>query len=202
MLLLYAIPLGLLAGRLSGGRLAPLTAVQFHWGPLALGGLFFQVALFSEPLASNVGHAGPGLYVASTAVVLLAILRNIPAAGMPVITAGALFNLAAIVANGGQMPADPAAVAALTGQALVPGDSFTNSALSGAGTALAFLGDTMVFPRPIPLANVFSLGDLLIGLGAVIFLVRTMRQPAAPHTRMASRRPATWSVPRAVADGG
>ncbi|CAN5684448.1 hypothetical protein BH18CHL1_BH18CHL1_10290 [soil metagenome] len=201
MLLLYAIPLGLLAGLLAGGRIAPLANVRFQWGPVALAGLLFQLALFSEPLASQVGHAGPGLYVASTAVVLLVILRNISAAGMSVISAGALFNLAAIVANGGQMPADPAAVVALTGRPVIGVDSFTNSALAGAGTALPFLGDTMVFPRPLPLANVFSIGDLLIGLGAVLFLVRTMRQ-TTPATSTTSRRSVTWRVPRVLADGG
>lgn len=201
MLLLYALPLGLLVGRLSGGRIAHLACVRFRWGPLAISGLSFQVALFSEPLASEVGHAGPGLYVASTAIVLLVILRNISAAGMSVITAGALLNLAAIVANGGQMPADPAAVAALTDRPALVADSFTNSTMGGPGTALPFLGDTMVFPRPIPLANVFSIGDLLIGLGAVIFLARTMRRTAAP-ARITSRRSVTWMMPRVIADGG
>ncbi len=44
--------------------------------------------------------------------------------------------------------------------------TFTNSTLIHAGTALPFLGDVFALPRPIPLANVFSVGDVLIGVGA------------------------------------
>lgn len=177
MLLLYAIGLGLLAGRLMGGRLAPISDVRFSWWPLALGGLAFQVLLFAPPLAITVGDAGPALYVASTIAVLAVILRNVSLPGMTVMTAGAICNLAAVVANGGQMPADPAAVMSLTGGALLGSDGFSNSTSVGPGTVLGFLGDNMVLPRPIPLANVFSAGDVLIGLGAVLFLVSVMRRP-------------------------
>jgi hypothetical protein len=41
-----------------------------------------------------------------------------------------------------------------------------------------------VLPRPLPFANVFSIGDVLIGLGAVVFLVRSMRrEPGLPVVR-------------------
>ena len=41
------------------------------------------------------------------------------------------------------------------------------------------VGDILVLPRPFPFANVFSLGDVLIGVGAALFLVWTMRRPLA-----------------------
>jgi hypothetical protein len=41
----------------------------------------------------------------------------------------------------------------------------------------------MVLPRPMPFANVFSIGDVLIGSGAVVFLVRTMRRRPLISTR-------------------
>lgn len=177
MLLLYFICAGLIIGRLLGGRTAPLAQVHFRWWPVALCGLGFQLLLFSEPLATRVGDAGPALYTLSTAVVLAALLRNIRLPGFAILALGAALNLSVIVANGGRMPADPAAFAALTGQAAVPADGFSNSAIASADTLLAFLGDTMVLPRPLPFANVFSIGDLLIGLGAAYFIVRTMRRP-------------------------
>ncbi|MDO8485298.1 MAG: hypothetical protein Q7S35_10185, partial [Candidatus Limnocylindrales bacterium] len=70
MFILYAIPVGIVAGYLLGGRLERLGGVRFRWAPLALLGLAVQVALFSDPLAGIVGDAGPPIYVASTAVVL------------------------------------------------------------------------------------------------------------------------------------
>jgi hypothetical protein len=180
VLLLYAVAAGLLAGRVSGGRFAALGEVRFHWWPLALGGLAFQVLLFNGPLGEQAGDAAPAMYVASTLVVLAALLRDVRLPGFGIIALGAGANLLAIVANGGLMPADPAAFAALTGQPVIPTTEFTNSTLAGGGTHFPWLGDIFVLPRPIPLANVFSLGDALIALGAALFLVRVMhrRDPA------------------------
>ena len=56
-------------------------------------------------VAARVGDLGPPLYVASTMLVGVAILRNWRMPGMPVVVVGAACNLAAIVANGGFMPA-------------------------------------------------------------------------------------------------
>ena len=63
----------------------------------------------------------------------------------------------------------------LNGVAAVPTEEYTNSALATSATLFAALGDNYVFPNPLPLANVFSLGDALIALGAVVFLVRQQR---------------------------
>lgn len=178
MLLLYFVAAGLVLGRLAGGRFGHLGEVRFDWWPVALGGLAFQVVLFSEPLGSRVGNAGPVLYVLSTVVVMAALLRNLRLYGFPVIALGAGLNLAAILLNGGLMPADPAAFAALTGQPVVPTDLFSNSVIVSSDAPLAYLGDTLVLPRPMPFANVFSIGDVAIGLGAVIFITVAMRAPA------------------------
>ncbi|HUG47824.1 MAG TPA: DUF5317 domain-containing protein [Candidatus Limnocylindria bacterium] len=179
MLLLYAVAAGLLIGLLLGGRVGALGAARFRWWPVALGGLVFQLFLFMPPLADIVGAVGPALYVGSTAIVLLALLLNLGQPGFRLIALGALLNFAVISLNGGQMPASPEAFAALTGLAAVPVDHFTNSQLIGPGTVLPWLGDIFLLPRPLPLANVFSVGDVLIGLGGAIFVVRCMRRPLA-----------------------
>ena len=115
MFILYAIPIGIVAGYLLGGRLERLGGIRVRWAPLALAGLAIQVALFTDPLAPVVGDAGPPIYIASTALVLVAVLRNLDIAGVAVIAIGASSNLLAIVANGGYMPADPAALASIGG---------------------------------------------------------------------------------------
>ncbi len=178
MLLLYFLLAGVLIGLARGGHLTHLGDARFLWWPVALGGLAFQALLFSGPLGSRVGDAGPGLYVVSTLAVLGALLRNVNLPGFALIAIGASLNLVAIVANGGQMPADPAAVMALLGQASIPADVFSNSVVAGSGVAFPYLGDTMVLPRPIPFANVFSIGDVLIGIGGALFLVRSMGRRA------------------------
>ncbi len=206
MLLLYFVVAGVLAGLLLRGRLDRIGAAHLRWAPVAVGGLLFQVALFSEPLAGMVGTAGPALYVASTALVLVALLNNLAHPGFALIALGALLNLAAIVANGGQMPASPEAILALTGRAQLAVEGFSNSALAGADVRLAFLGDLFVLPRPFPFANIFSIGDVLIGLGGAWFIVRTMLRRPAPvapslvwvggrNGRVRTSTPATHLVP-------
>jgi hypothetical protein len=83
------------------------------------------------------------------------------------------------------MPSDPTAWLALTGTAAVPTDDFSNSALMGPGTALPWLGDVFLLPRPIPFANVFSIGDVLIAVGIAWCVARSMRQPDAAAWRRA-----------------
>jgi hypothetical protein len=178
VLLLYSIAAGLLIGRLLGGRVSNLEQVHFTWWPLALGGLLVQVVLFAGPVAERIGAAGPAIYVLSTLAVLAALLRNISMPGLPILAVGAILNLIPILANGGAMPSSPDAWLALTGVAKLPTDAFSNAVLIGPDTPFAFLGDVFVWPKPLPMSTVFSLGDAVIALGAIVFLVLAMRGPA------------------------
>ncbi len=186
MLLLYAIVAGLLAGAVAGGRIAALADLHIRWLGVAVAGLAFQLVLFHPVVAERVGDLGPVLYVGSTVAVFAALLRNLALPGLPIVALGAALNLLVILANGGVMPSDPAAWQALTGVAAVPTDDFTNSTLMGPGTALPWLGDVFVLPRPIPLANVFSIGDVLIAVGIAWCVARSMRRPDATTWRRAS----------------
>jgi hypothetical protein len=181
MLLLYAVILGLIAGLLTGGKLAALGAAHIRLWPVALIGLFAQLLLFSSPLAEVVGPWGPSLYVVTTVAVLMALVVNLRQPGFWLIIIGALANFAVIIANGGQMPASPDAWAALTGVAAVPTTDFSNSHLAGPHTVLAFLGDNFVLPRPLPFANVFSIGDVLIGAGGALFVYQQMHGRVLPR---------------------
>lgn len=200
MLLLYFVVAGLLIGRIGGGRLSGITGIQFRWWALALAGLAFQALLFAAPVASRVGDAGPALYVVSTLAVLAALLRNLALPGFVVIAFGAFLNLVVIVANGGGMPSPPDVWLALNDVANLPTTDFSNAVLAGPDTRLAFLGDIFVLPRPLPLANVFSIGDVLIGLGAATFLVRAMHASTAPeaHTTTPSGEASLPLIPAAT----
>jgi len=181
MLLLYAVVIGLILGLASGGKFAALGATTVRLWPVALLGLVGQVVLFSTPVAGMVGAWGPSLYVVSTTLVLMALVVNLRQPGFWLIIIGALLNFTVIVANGGLMPASPDAWAALNGIAAIPTTDFSNSALAGPTTAFPFLGDNFVLPRPLPFANVFSIGDVLIGAGGALFIFQTM------HGRVLSR---------------
>jgi hypothetical protein len=195
VLLLYSILFGLLLGKLLGGSVSALAGVRFHWMGLALIGLLGQVVLFSDQVTARIGAAGPALYIASTLMVLVSLLRNVELPGLEVISAGAFLNLLAIITNGGYMPSSPEAWMALNGVAQFPKEGYTNSALIGPSTPLPFLGDVFYLPHPIPFANVFSIGDVVIAVGAVWFLVQAMRGRATS----ADDKPQVTGVPQAVA---
>ena len=166
-----------------------LEHIHFAWWQLALGGLMVQLVLFADPVQERIGAAGPFIYVASTLVVLVALLRNLRLPGLTVIAAGAALNLIPILTNGGYMPSSPEVWRELTGVAAVPVAHYSNVALIGPDTWFGFLGDIFVFPRPLPMATAFSLGDAVIALGAVIFLVSAMRSAEATEPALPGASP-------------
>jgi hypothetical protein len=171
--ILYAIPIGLVAGWLLRGRLDGLAGIPFRLAPLALLALLVQVLLFS-PLSDGLGpDAGKAIYVASTAIVLLVVVANLRLTGVPLIVLGAASNVAAILANGGVMPASPGALAAI-GAGIGP---HTASAVL-AQPALEPLTDVFATPRWLPFANVFSVGDVLIAAGIAVAIAAAMRRSA------------------------
>ena len=174
MFLLYAVLLGVAAGLLLGGRPGGLAGLDFRWAPLVVAGFAAQLVLFSEPVTDRIGAAGPPLYVASTSVVLLAVLRNVRLPGLPIVAAGSISNLAAIVANAGYMPASRAAKEAIGRGAPT---TYSNSAIIESPN-LAPLTDIFALPAWLPFTNVFSVGDALIGVGVIVAIVAGMRRSA------------------------
>ncbi len=170
MIMLAALAAGLLVGAALGGRPGRIAELSIRWLPLAFAGLLVQVCLFSTPLGDAAGPLGPPLYVASTAAVLAVVLRNVAIPVLAVVALGAASNLAAIVANGGYMPADPDAAASL-GLAAGP---YSNSVVLS-DPALRPLTDIWAMPAWMPYANVFSIGDVLIALGVALTIVLAMR---------------------------
>jgi hypothetical protein len=170
---IYAIVIAVPLGLLLGGHLASLGTVKVRWAPLAVLALAVQLILFAGPVARAVGELGPPIYLASMGAVLLVVLANLRLPGVPLIAIGAASNLLAILANGGYMPADPAALASLGRSA---GEGYTNSVVL-ADPAFRPLTDIFAMPSWLPLANVFSVGDVLIGVGLAWAIVAAMRRP-------------------------
>ena len=174
MFMLWAIPAGLGLGLLAGGRLEALAGLKLRWAWLAIAGLLVQVALFTPAGDALAGSLGPAIYVGSTLAVFVAVLRNVRMPGMAVVALGALSNLAAITANGGFMPASAAALAA----AGLDGPGTHTNSIVLEHPALEPLTDIFAIPAGWPLANVFSVGDVILGVGIVAVIVLAMRRPA------------------------
>ena len=179
MFILYALIAGLLAGWLLRGRLAGLAGVRLRWPWLAVVGLLVQLVLFSGPVTERIGAVGPPIYIASTFAVLVFVLRNLSVPGFLLVAVGATSNLAAILANGGYMPASPEALAT-AGPAGTEGYSNSREV---AEPALEPLTDVFALPPPVPFANIFSIGDVLIGIGIAVTIAVAMRRGRRPGAR-------------------
>jgi hypothetical protein len=187
LFILYAIPAGILAGLLVGGRLQGLSSIHFRWAWVFLLGLAVQLVLFSDYVTARIGEAGVPIYVGSTLAVAAVIALNLRIRGMPIVLLGAVSNLVAIVANGGYMPASVEAIRSL-GKPVK--DGYSNSSFVS-DPALPWLTDIFALPPWLPFSNVYSIGDVLIGLGVVVVIASAMRThvpsgveglPAGPGT--------------------
>jgi hypothetical protein len=183
--ILYAVVAGLLIGVLTGGSLSRLGDLHFRWAPLIALGMVGQLLLFSTSVGSALGDAAPAAYIASNVVVLVAVGRNLAIPGMLLVLIGGAANLVTIVANGGYMPVSREAVIAM---GRLPKEGYSNSRLVD-GVVLGPLTDIFAMPTWIPLANVFSVGDALIGVGAAIAVVAAMhgRAPLTPRPAAAGK---------------
>jgi hypothetical protein len=179
--ILYAVLAGLVIGLVSGGSVARLGNLRFSWAPLIVVGMVVQLLLFSTSLGDALGAAAPLVYVASNVAVLVAVWKNRSIPGLPLVLVGGAANLLAICANGGYMPVSSAALTALGRGAP---DGYVNSRFVD-GAVLGPLTDQFAMPAWMPMANIFSVGDVLIGVGVAIAIVAVTRGRAPMVDRTA-----------------
>jgi hypothetical protein len=171
---------------LAGGRLAALADLRFRGVGLLAGALAVQVLILAvlddaDPMLLGAVYIGTFLVAGGF------ILANRRVSGVPLIGLGGGLNATAIIANGGVMPARAGALEA-AGRPVAE-ESFRNSAAL-ADPHLPWLGDTFAIPSGVPLANVFSVGDIVLVLGVLVLLhVTCETAPGAPLSRRRSRSP-------------
>jgi hypothetical protein len=166
VVLAYPLLLGLVLAPLLGGDLRRLADLRLRAIPLFYLALALQLVAFpihATPWSVPDG-AAVALWLGSYACLALAAAANIRRFGMPLVAAGLVSNLLAILSNGGHMPVLPQAMRA-AGRSY---DVLYNSAAI-AQPHLAWLVDRWAAPGWIPNANVFSVGDVLIALGGLLF---------------------------------
>jgi hypothetical protein len=172
---------------LAGGRLAALADVRFRAPWLALAAIGVQVLVISiVPRGAEWTHHAAHLASYGLIAAFLSINRRLPFLWLAAIGGG--LNLAAIAANGGVMPADRDALAA-AGIEQKAGDFANSTAV--AHPHLSFLGDVFAVPSSWPVSNVFSVGDVILAIAALLAL------HAVCGSRLALSRD---RAPRAVRD--
>lgn len=183
MVLVLAVAAGLALGRLLGGRVRELAELELR------GVWLFYVAIALQVLGYPSGvlpwsiadSLATGLWLLSYGFLIAAVAVNLRLAGAAIVGLGMLSNLAAVVANGGHMPARASAL----GAAGVLYRGVHNNSAVASHPNLPWLIDRWPVPAWIPMGNVYSVGDVLIAVGGVALVVagmgvRLRRRPLEP----------------------
>ena len=150
---------------LLGGKIRHLAEINLKRTWLAVSALLIQVVVLNILPRGLPTMAYVAIHLATYVLAAGFVVSNRRVPGLPVIALGAALNLVVIAANHGVMPASPAASRIAGHNA--PADKFVNSAES-ANAHLAILGDNFAIPAGYPLANVFSIGDIVLIAGAAL----------------------------------
>jgi hypothetical protein len=174
MLIAALVLLAVLTVPLTGGRWSNLVAfrpraVWLLW--VALGVQLVQFTFLDLGPASDAVHVGTYVLAA------LFLVANWRVRGVWLVALGGAGNGVTIALNGGTLPAR---LGALKAAGLpVDRDRFVNSGVM-AHAKLPWLGDVFYVPKGVPLANVFSVGDVLLVLGAFVVVHALARREPAP----------------------
>lgn len=155
-----------------------LGGVRLRWSGLVLVALALQILIFAAGVNLPANISSLDAHVASYALLLAFAARNARIPGFALAALGLASNAVAIFANSGRMPVSPGAWADSTriGTSAPLDGVYNNVATMHAGTHLAFLGDVFALPSVLPLANTFSVGDVLLVAGATLFVYRNGRR--------------------------
>jgi len=188
VLLLVLVGLALLLSLLLGGDLRRLGGAHIRLSPLILLSLLLQIVIFTRWWQSVVPSDGvtSALYVVSLLLLLMVGWLNRRLPGLSILLLGLASNALVIFVNGGSMPASLWAMRTagiVDSQVTFEAMRTANSSIAGSGTPLWFLGDVLAIPSRFPLANVYSVGDVLITIGGIWFVVANTRpaRPDAPN---------------------
>ena len=181
MFLLAAVILAVVTVPVAGGSFSALAQVRLRYAPAIFGAAAVQVVILGAAPGGSQGLHRV-LHIVSYALAAVFLVANWRVAGMRMLALGGALNLIAILANGGIMPTSKSALR--TAGMLTTSTDFVNSA-AVPHPRLLFLGDILAVPRAVPLANVYSIGDVCIAIGVAIAIHGLAGSRLVPGSRRA-----------------
>lgn len=183
MLVLVCVAAVLVVSSLAGRRVSALLAIS--WRHRWLLPLCLVVQTVAVEVPALPVRVAAGVHLLSYLLAAAFIVLNRHVRGLWMLSLGAAGNAATIALNGGTLPASAHALAVA---GIREDAAFANSGVV-AHPVLPWLGDVFAVPHGIPLANVFSVGDVLIVAGAA-WMVRAAAPRARHRARVPNRRAA------------
>jgi hypothetical protein len=181
MILVVAVALVTLSVPLTGGDLRRLHLLRVRGIGFVFTAITLQLAVTTVASKMLPTTAAEALHLVSYGLAVAFLFVNRRIAGLWIVALGGGLNLAAIAANHGVMPATNAALRYAGREVVTVGFSNSNAVDHA---RLAFLGDVFAVPRTFPLANVFSIGDVLLVLGIGVILHAAARKSVWSETSL------------------
>jgi hypothetical protein len=180
MILAVAVVLGLIVSlaRYRTRAIDRIAGLPLRSAWLALLALVLQYPLLRAPFGETQQVVlQQVLFLLSHLLLIIFVWRNRTMVGIQILGLGVIWNLAAILANGGFMP-----ISAETLVQINPGSTLEqwpagmhygyskDIILARQETNLWLLSDILVLPPPFPWPAAFSLGDILLAMGIGVLL--------------------------------
>jgi hypothetical protein len=176
------VALGLALGQ--GGSLRHLALLPMRGTGFLIASFAIQLLIYAPGVRDSavVLHVGGAIYIGALVLVLIGALRNWHlGAAVRVATLGLVLNTTVIVLNGGHMPVDAAAMAAVQGQPKVQEiagqQQYDNTGIATPSSRLAILSDVIPVRLPDGYGNVYSVGDVLLMVGIAGAVYSATRRP-------------------------
>lgn len=166
--------------------ISSLADVRVRFGWLIILAVVLQRIPFALSTPSSFVELKKGLLVLSYVLLLWALSRSFRLWSLRILSLGTALNFAAILANGGLMPVSPEARLQAEMIALGPSGlgmvlpEGTGVLLSVDQTNLQFLSDII----PISGVGVFSPGDVVIGVGLLVFFAEVAWSASADSRKL------------------
>ncbi len=173
--------LSIILSKLKGGKIGNLENVHIE-------GVFLMIisALTQASLSLAKRFELESLYiflddyflyviVASYTLLLIAIILNIEKNYMKILFVGVMLNAAVIAANDGNMPVSLTGISGINQESILPEREHDIKHIGvNQQTKLVYLADIILIPRPYPLPQILSIGDLFIMAGVFLFFQKEM----------------------------
>lgn len=183
MILVFAIAIGLLAGFIIASlKGVPYQTKELRHLWLVLLAALPQMLVFFLPVTRDriADHWVPIILIVTQLILLIFVWLNRKSPFFWLMGLGLLLNFLVISLNGGWMPISPATLATENipssqwqiGSRL--GDS-KDFVLAKESTNLWIFSDILTLPKWIPYRVAFSIGDVLLGLGVIGFLIQSIQ---------------------------
>ena len=175
---LEAVLLGLLVGWLRGGRSLNIGTLEFKGWVLVVIGFLLQMLPMLLGRMSWMAHNGHIIGFATLVLVFFIVVLNGEKRGFWLVATGAVFNILAMTFHGLKMPVSLSGLQHAGHLEMFESVS-NNAVLNYIGLAHLtgwsdYLGKVIVLPHFYPLAQVVTVGDLLMSAGLFLFVMGQM----------------------------